>query len=191
MPAIPALVLRLLLSTLLFAEPVQAAEIRVNASRHDGALYVDASAEVDADLLQTWRVLTDYDHLSTFIPGMLVSRVIAREGNSVVLEQKGEARLLFLAFPIEVKLAVAEFPHQRIVAHAVAGNFTEMAGTYTLDKRDNRVVLRYQGRMVPDFLVPPLIGTLVLKRNVERQFAALVDEIERRHFRAGPRGPER
>ena len=186
MPAIPALVLRGLLPALLLAGAAQAAEIRVNASRHDGALYVEASAAVDGDLLQAWRVLTDYDHLSAFIPGMRVSRVLAREGNNVVLEQKGEARLLFLAFPLEVRLAVAEYPHRRIVAHAVAGSFTEMTGTYFLDERDNRVVLRYQGRMVPDFLVPPLIGTLVLRRNVETQFTALVDEIERRHFRAEP-----
>lgn len=185
----PALVLRLLLSALLFVEPAQAAEILVHASRHDGALYVDASAEVEGDLLQTWRVLTDYDHLSAFIPGMRVSRVLAREGNRVVLEQKGEARLLFFAYPIEVKLAVAEFPHQRIVAQAVAGTFSEMTGTYFLDRSDNHVILRYQGRMVPDFPVPPLIGTLVLKRSIENQFAALVDEIERRHSLAEPREP--
>jgi len=191
MPRISALVLCVLLPALLLAEAAQAAEILVNASRHDGALYVEASAEIDADLLQTWRVLTDYDHLSAFIPGMHVSRVLAREGNNVVLEQKGEAWLLFLAFPLEVRLAVTEYPRRRIVARAVAGSFREMAGTYFLDQRDSHVVLRYQGRMVPDFLVPPLIGTLVLRRDVERQFAALVDEIERRHSRAKPPAPDR
>jgi hypothetical protein len=191
MPPISALVLRVLLPALLLAEAAHAAEILVNASRHDGALYVEASAEIDADLLQTWRVLTDYDHLSAFIPGMHVSRVLAREGNNVVLEQKGEAWLLFLAFPLEVRLAVTEYPHRRIVARAVAGSFREMVGTYFLDQRDSHVVLRYQGRMVLDFLVPPLIGTLVLRRDVERQFAALVDEVKRRHSRAKPPAPDR
>ncbi len=191
MPPISALVLRVLLPALLLAEAAHAAEILVNASRHDGALYVEASAEVDADLLETWRVLTDYDRLSAFIPGMDVSRVLTREGNNVVLEQKGEAWLLFLAFPLEVRLAVTEYPHRRIVARAVAGSFREMAGTYFLDQRDGHVVLRYQGRMVPDFPVPPLIGTLVLRRDVESQFAALVDEIERRHSRAKPPAPDR
>jgi hypothetical protein len=37
--------------------------------------------------------------------------------------------------------------------------------------------------MVPDFVVPPLIGTLVLRHTVEIQFGALVDEIVRRHAR--------
>jgi len=181
MHAMPALVLRLLLlSALLSIELAQAAEVVVHASRQGGVLLVEASAEIEADLLQTWGVLTDYDHLSGFIPGMYVSRVLARDGNRLLLEQKGEARLLFLTYPIEVRLAVAEFPHERIVARAVAGNFREMVGTYSLGARDNRVALRYEGRLVPDFFVPPLIGTLVLRRNVERQFSALVDEIARR-----------
>jgi hypothetical protein len=179
-----AVVLRMLvLLALLTVEQAPAAEVAVHASRHDGALYVDASAEVEADLLQTWRVLTDYDHLSGFIPGMHVSRVLTREGSRVILEQKGEARLLFLAYPIEVRLAVVEFPHERIVARAVAGNFREMVGTYFVGMSGSRVILRYEGRMVPDFLVPPLIGTLVLQHNVQTQFAALVDEIARRHAR--------
>jgi carbon monoxide dehydrogenase subunit G len=181
----PAAALRVLaLSALLAIEPARAADVAVHALRHDGALYVDASAEVDADLLQTWRVLTDYDHLAEFIPGMHVSRVLAREGDQIIVEQKGEARLLFLAFPIEVKLAVVEFPHKRIVARAVAGNLREMAGTYLVGTNGNRVTLRYHGRMVPDFRVPPLIGTLVLRHTVEVQFGALVDEIARRQARA-------
>jgi hypothetical protein len=181
MPAVALRVLTLLV--LLAIEPAVAAEVAVHVLRHDGALYVDASAEIDADLLQIWLVLTDYDRLSAFIPGMHVSRVLAREGNQIIVEQKGEARLLFLAYPIEVKLAVVEFPHERIVARAVAGNFKEMVGTYLVGTSGNRVTLRYHGRMVPDFVVPPLIGTLVLRHTVEIQFGALVDEIVRRHAR--------
>lgn len=177
----PAVLLRVLVfSVLLAVEPAQAADVVVRALRHEGVLHVDARAEMEADLLQAWRVLTDYDRLSAFIPGMHSSRVLERDSNRIVLEQRGEARLLFLTYPIEVKLAVVEFPHERIVARAVAGSFREMDGTYALGARANRVTLHYQGRMVPDFLVPPLIGTFVLRRNVERQFTALVDEIERR-----------
>ena len=49
--------------------------------------------------------------------------------------------------------------------------------------------LRYTGSLTPDFSVPPLIGTLAVRRNVERQFSAMVDEIVRRgkqHARPAP-----
>lgn len=180
----PALVLRLLpaLALLLF-EQAHAAEVMVHASRQGEVLHVEASAEFKADVRQTWQVLTDYDHLAEFIPGMHVSRIVARGGNNVVVEQKGEARLLFFSYPIEIRLAIDEFPYDRITSRAVAGNFREMSGAYYLEADQERVRLRYTGSMIPDFLMPPLIGTIVLRRNVERQFAALVDEILRRQKR--------
>ena len=59
------------------------------------------------------------------------------------------------------------------------GNFREMRGTYSLEAGQGRVMVRYAGRLVPDFFVPPVVGTLALRRNVEATFRALVGEMER------------
>lgn len=183
----PAPMLRLGFALVLFlVAQAQAAEVVVHALRQGEVLHVEASAEFEADVRKTWQVLTDYEHLSDFIPGMLLSRVITRNGHALVVEQKGEARLLFFSYPIRVRLAVEEIPYERINARAVAGNFREMVGAYYLQAGKRRLILRYSGRMTPDFFVPPLIGTLVLRRNVERQFSALVDEIVRRQQPARP-----
>jgi ribosome-associated toxin RatA of RatAB toxin-antitoxin module len=177
----PAPLLRLGFAlVLLLAWQARAAEVVVHASRQGDVLHVEASAEFEADVRKTWQVLTDYEHLPDFIPGMHLSRVVARDGDGLVVEQNGEARLLFFSYPIRVRLAVEEIPYTRINARAVAGNFRQMVGVYYLSAGGRHVTLRYSGRMIPDFFVPPLIGTLVLRRNVERQFGALVDEIVRR-----------
>ena len=184
--------LRLICSwALLLVGAAQAADVMVHASRRGEVLLVEASAEFDADVRETWQVLTDYDHLAEFIPGMHVSRVLLRDGNGLLLEQKGAARLLFFTYPIEVKLAVDEFPYERITSRAVAGNFKEMRGDYHVEAGEGRITLRYRGRLTPDFFVPPLIGTIVLRKNVERQFGALVDEILRRQKRDPQSGPAR
>jgi hypothetical protein len=105
--------------------------------------------------------------------------VVSREGAKAVVEQKGVARFLFFTYPIEVRLAVTEYPHRRIESNAVAGNFRELRSVYTLDAREGGGVrLRYRGRLVPDFELP-LFGTWVLKSNVETTFRAMVEEIER------------
>lgn len=183
----PTLAARLLsLWVLLLAGQAQAAEVVVHASRQGEVLHVEASAEVEGDVREVWQVLTDYDHLSDFIPGMRVSRIVARDARRLLVEQKGELRLLFFSYPIEVKLAVDEVPYERINARAVAGDFKEMTGAYRLQADRGRVRLRYSGRLTPDFLVPPLIGTFMLRRNVEKQFGALVDEIARRREAARP-----
>jgi hypothetical protein len=169
-----------LLALLLVLAPARAAEVAVHITRNGDALHVDARAEFEGTSARAWQVLTDYGRFAEFIPDLLSSRVISRDGNRVQVEQKGEAWLLFFSFPIDVRLAITEQPNTRIVSRSVGGNFREMECTYTLEAGQGRVLLRYTGRMVPDFYVPPLIGTLVLRHSVETSFRALVDEIERR-----------
>jgi ribosome-associated toxin RatA of RatAB toxin-antitoxin module len=164
---------------LIVAVSAPAADIVVRASRSGDVLQVEASAELEGSLENAWQVLTDYGRLAEFVPDLQVSRVISRDHNTAVVEQKGEARLLFFSYPIDVRLAITEKPREQVVSRAVAGNFREMHSTYALEARQGRVFLRYSGRLEPDFYVPPLIGTYLLRTNVESMFRALVEEIER------------
>lgn len=168
----------------------QAAEVTVRASRSGDVLQVEASAEFEGGRLDSaWQVLTDYGRFAEFVPALQTSRVISRDGDSVVVEQKGEARLLFLSYPIDVRLAITEKPREQIVSQAIAGNFREMRSTYALEARQGRLILHYSGRLEPDFYVPPLIGTYALRSNVESMFRALVDEIERQQKNDEPSRP--
>ena len=182
----PVARLLLLLPLLVLLAPAQAAEVAVHVSRNGDTFQVEASAEFDGTIIRTWQVLTDYGRLAEFVPDLQSSRVISRDGNQAVLEQKGQARVLFFSYPIDVRLAVTEQPHERVVSHSVSGNFREMRSVYSLEAVQGRVALRYTGRMVPDFYVPPVIGTLALKNNVEASFRALVEEIERQQAQPAP-----
>jgi hypothetical protein len=166
--------------------PAHAAEITVDAKRSGETFRVEASAEFEGTLARAWQVLTDYGRFAEFVPDLQVSRVLSRERNSVLVEQKGAARLLFWSYPMDVRLAVTEYPYERVVSRSVSGNFREMQNAYTLEMRSGEVRLRYSGHMVPDFYVPPLIGTLALRHSVESTFRALVYEMER-----GPDEPAR
>jgi ribosome-associated toxin RatA of RatAB toxin-antitoxin module len=168
-----------LLTLLVLLRPVGAAEVTVSATRSGEALQVEASAEFEGSLTRAWQVLTDYGRFTAFVPDLHVSRVISRDRNNALVEQKGAARLLFWSYPMDVRLAVTEHPYERVESQSVAGNFREMRNTYRLEMRRGHVLLHYSGRMVPDFYVPPLIGTLVLQHNVESTFRALVNEMER------------
>ena len=171
----------ILLSSILLAAPAPAAEVTVHATRNGETLEVVAVAEFDGDITRPWQVLTDYGRIAEFVPNMEVSRVVSRGRNSAVVEQKGEARMLFFSYPINVRLAITELPQERVESRAIAGNFRVMRNVYALEQRQGRVLLRYSGHLVPDFFVPPLIGTWALRNNVEETFRALVEEIERRH----------
>lgn len=151
----------------------------VRAWRDEDAVIVQAEAQLDASLETAWRVLTDYEHYAEFIPDLKSSRVLARSGNTAIVEQKGEAGFFFYHFPLEVTFSVTEIPGNTVSSRAISGTFREMIGTYVLTESGAGVRLVYTGRLVPSFTLPPLVGVPAVRAAVERQFLALAREIRR------------
>jgi hypothetical protein len=170
---------------LLAASPVAAGaadDLAVAVERKGDVFSVRARATLAAPAAVAWQVLTDYETLPRFIPGISTSVVLARSADRVVLEQRGEARFLVFSFPIEVRYEVRESPPHWVASRAIAGNLRHMSGRYDLNADTGRpgVRLDYSGEMEPDFELPPLVGAFALRNMVEAQFTAMVDEIERR-----------
>jgi carbon monoxide dehydrogenase subunit G len=166
--------------TLQIAFAAAADDVSVAVDRNGRGFAVQATATIDAPVAVVWEVLTDYDHLARFIPGLWVSSVHLRSGNRVQLEQKGEARFLVFSYPIEVVLEVFESPRSSISSRAVGGNLRRMSGRYDVKNSGSGISLRYTGELEPDFELPPIIGTLAVRSMVKEQFGAMVAEIERR-----------
>jgi ribosome-associated toxin RatA of RatAB toxin-antitoxin module len=176
---------------LLFLLPqALAGEIAIDAARRGPAIVVSAQADLHADVRTAWQVLTDYDRYASFIPDLTVSRVLSRGPGSAVVEQRGEARFLFLSYPLEVRLAVAETPYRSVRSRAIAGNFRELVGRYELEPTRGGLRLVYSGRMVLGEEPPGLVDVFVIRRNVARQFEALVREIDRRAAGGGAEIPK-
>lgn len=191
MPAVfPARLGATLMLVCALCRAAAAQEIRFDAQRNGEAITVTAAAEFQADRGVAWGVLSDYDHLAEFIPDMRSSRIVERNGNGLVVEQKGEFSFLFFRQPVEIRMAVTEVPLQRVVSRAVAGNLKEMQGRYELEENGAGLSFRYSGRFVFDFRLPPVIGMALLRRSMERQFRAMVAEILRRDALAQVRPQE-
>jgi hypothetical protein len=75
------------------AAAVDAIEARIE--RQGEYITVNASVLMQVDARIAWEVLSDYDHLAQFIPDMKISRVVSRDGNRVLVEQKGEFGFFF------------------------------------------------------------------------------------------------
>ncbi|MGC2519351.1 MAG: SRPBCC family protein [Burkholderiales bacterium] len=176
----PGATILLLAGALCAPAAAPAQQISIETSGHGDLVTVTASAELRVDARTAWNVISDYDHLAEFIPDMRSSRVVLRNGDGLIVEQKGEFGFLFFRQPVEVKLAVVEYPPQRIVARAVGGNLREMEGRYELENLPSGVRLSYFGRLVPEFSLPPIIGRMVVRSVLAKQFTAMVKEILRR-----------
>lgn len=166
------------------------AETTVSVERVDGIISIEArmSAPVDGQL--AWQVLTDYERLADFIPGMHKSRVVSTADEPIRVEQFGEGGFLFYHFPIEIVLQMDETPFESIRFHAVGGNIEQMEGEWRLEG-GSPVQVHYSARMKPQFWVPPLIGPAVIRRDVQLQLDGLTGEMERRaaHTSSSRRAP--
>ena len=69
---------RLLWFALAFPALCYPAGISLQVARHGDSFEVEAAAEFEAEVTLAWEVLTDYDRLSEFIPGMHSESQIGR-----------------------------------------------------------------------------------------------------------------
>lgn len=157
-----------------------AEDVSVEAIRRDDALEVVCRATLDAPLGVVWATLTDYDRLAEFIPGMLSSRVVERRGAVALVEQSGEARFLFFVHPIEVTLVSTERLPYALEVRMLKGNLKRLDGAYRIEPQGaGRILLTWRGT-VEALEMPPLIGEMLMRSNIEDQFLGMVREIDRR-----------
>lgn len=162
------------------AEAPATEDITVEARRRDDALEVVCRATLEAPPALIWQTLTDYGRLAQFIPGMRSSRVLSQTGAVTVIEQSGEARFLFVSYPLEVTLASTERPPHAIEARLLKGNLKRLEGVYLITPRAGGGALLTWTGVVEAESMPPLIGELLMRSSIEDQFRGMVTEIRRR-----------
>lgn len=158
-------------------------DIKVSAEvRQDGDVYfIDIRAHSVAPPMEAWSVLTDFDHMTHFLPNLTQSQVTARNGQLLTVTQKGEAQIAGMSFPFETVRQVELKPYDVIRTRLLSGNMKKMVSTTTLHPDTGGSFIQLHAEAEPDFWVPPLVGPSVMRRQLESQFTAMLAEIQRRH----------
>jgi ribosome-associated toxin RatA of RatAB toxin-antitoxin module len=161
-----------------------AEEVSVETLRRGEVVEVNARAVVDAPHELIWATLTDYANFPDFVPGMRSSRILERRGPTALVHQQGEAKFLFFSHQIDVLVETTERAPSLIEIRLVRGSLRQLTGRYELEKlataAGDRQVLRWIGTIEPESGLPPLIGELLVRANIQDQFVGMVREIERR-----------
>lgn len=139
-----------------------------------GTIDIDVSREL------AFEVLTDYDRMTEFLPGMVASEVVSRRGNQVVVEQTADEGVFLFRQRVQVRLAIEELRPERLTLRALAGSFTELDGSYVLARVHDLTRIEYRARFIPAFEVPPVVGLYAIRHSLERHLGALGDEMRRR-----------
>jgi carbon monoxide dehydrogenase subunit G len=177
-PALASAVL--LLSLLCPAARAQPVDVQV-ALQDGGKVVLDVSASVDAPREQVWAVLTDYDHMAGFVSNLKSSAVIGHDGNTLQVEQSGEARAGLLHFAFHSIRSVELVAPQEIRSHLVSGDFKSYEAVTRVTPQDGgRTLITFHGEYVPNRWVPPGLGPSLIKSETGKQYDELIAEIHRR-----------
>ena len=150
----------------------------VTVLRDGGVFEIEARSHIVADREIAWAVLTDYDGYADFVPGMTSSQRVGE--HPLRIEQHGEFGILFLIKHIYSTLNVREDPPSAIRFHAVEGNLRRLETQVNIVQDGDAIVLIYRSTIEPDFWVPPLIGSSILRAGIRRKLISVSAEIERR-----------
>ena len=176
------------LATLLLVTPFCAAqEVTVKVQRHGETIVVDVEAHVAAPVKDAWSVFTDYDHMSAFLSNIKHSKVLARDGNLLEVEQAGETRVAFMRFGFRAVRAVELTPMQEIRSSLVSGDFKAYASSTRIAATPSGARITHHGEYVPKSWMPPVIGPAMIESETRKQYLEFIAEIERRA--AAPKGP--
>lgn len=152
---------------------------RVNTSGQQ-VFEVTAKGSVKATPEAVWKVLTDYESMPEFVPDLEKTKVLSRTGNRVILEQAGVARFLFLSRTIHLVVQAAEEPITAIDISLVTGDMLVYSCRWEMTALpDGGTRIDYTGKMVPKFYVPGMLGSNIIKRDIERMMAAVLQRLDR------------
>lgn len=157
-----------------------AAGADADVGRRGSIFEIRATIEASASIDLCYAVLTDFDRLADFVPGMVSSRIVSPPGEPLRLRQVGRTQLALSDYTFDVTLAVELDAPREITFRSVAGNLQTMQGRWLVAGDAAHCTIDYQADIEPGFWVPPLIGPLLMRSQVARQVEGLESEIARR-----------
>ena len=111
------------------------------------------------------------------------SRVLSRNGNEVIIEQQGMARFLFMNHPIHLVVRAIETPPTAIDIDLISGDMRHYESRWNLfpvpETGGTRIV--FSSRLMPGFYVPGMLGTTMIRGDIERMMAAVLARIDSQH----------
>lgn len=188
MPIRLAVAAALLLTSLMPAGAVESPpdEVKVRVERRGELVVVDVQAPVAVPHQVAWDVLTDYDHMGSFVSNLTRSAVLKREGNVWEVEQNTDTRFGPFRFQVGSVRRMELQPPTRIRATLISGDFKSFS--YTTELRpaaDGTLLVVNHGEYEPKAWMPPLIGPSVLVGQTRRTWEQLLAEMRRRAVAQG------
>jgi hypothetical protein len=149
--------------------------------RDEGGMYsVSARFSVAQPAAVVRAVLTDYERIPDFMPGVRTSRVLERGDGYARVEQEAVSKFLLVSRRVHLVLDVAE-DHEALRFRDLCGkSFTRYEGAWTIGTERDRTTVRYDLTARPAFDVPGFVLRRLLDRDARTMIEGLRSQIAAR-----------
>ncbi|HEY9880221.1 MAG TPA: SRPBCC family protein [Leptolyngbyaceae cyanobacterium] len=136
-----------------------------------------AAIHIPFGLEQVWQVLTDYEHLSDFIPNLTQSQRIPHPTGGIRLEQIGAQCFLNIKFCARVVLDMVECFPKELHFSMVEGDFRQFEGTWRLEAlgEGQGTRLTYDLKVLPPRVMPVGLIEQHIRHNLSDNLTAIRD----------------
>ena len=152
----------------------------VSVREESGSYVVTARFEVAAAPAVALRVLSDYERIPEFAPGVKRSVVKERQGSRAVVEQEAVSKVLLFSKRVHLVLDIEERDAAIEFRDICGRSFTSYVGSWQVSPSGDGSTVTYSLSARPAFEVPPFMLVRLLKKDSTAMIANLQREIEHR-----------
>ncbi len=152
----------------------------VTVDYRDGTYYGSLSVLSPAPPPIIMAVLTDFDHMAEFMPGLNSSRIVVRNGDQYQVAQQGKISFGPFSMPFESLRQIEVFDGKRIVSKSLAGSTRRMQSIMQVRALEHGSQIDYRIEIEPSNWIPSALGVNFLQHELAEQFNALGREMLRR-----------
>jgi carbon monoxide dehydrogenase subunit G len=156
---------------------------RVTVREEQGVYSVAARFFVSQPAPVALAVLTDYDRISQFMPGVETSVVVDRGVRRATVTQEAVSHFMMFSKRIYLTLDIVEGTDTVQFRDRSGKSFARYAGTWSLCEQSGGTLITYELTARPSFDVPDFVLKRLLKRDSLQMIAALRREMEARAAR--------
>lgn len=161
------------------ARAVSIADEAVEVEYRDGVYVAHLAVSVGVPPRLALAVLTDFEQMPAFMPGLEESRVVSHGERRWQVQQRGQVRFGPFRFAFANERVIEQLPDGRIVATGLSG-FRKMHSELRTQGASGGTLLDYRIELQPEQWIPSGLGVNVMQHQLASQFSALTTEMERR-----------
>ena len=156
--------------------PVRSLDIAQNNDGYVANVVMYAPVEPNI----AWNVLTDFDNMHKWVPNVRESKIAARDGNALTVEQKGVAKFGLLSFPYTSVRKMQLDPPNTIQSTQVSGSMRRLVSLMKVSPDGAGTRLDYKLEIEPAGIAATVMSKDFLQHEITEQFTAIVGEMLKR-----------